>query len=145
MDLGLPASIPQDYVSDLPTRLDVYRRLGALASQDEIASMEDELEDRFGPLPFQVQNLLYVVRLKLVAKQAGIQSISRDGARIILRLHDEVGGAGPALQKQLGRSVTVGHTQVRLELERLTDGWEQPLSKAVEKLAQFRERLGVGV
>ena len=145
VDLGLPASIPQDYVSDLPTRLDVYRRLGALASQDEIASMEDELEDRFGPLPFQVQNLLYVVRLKLVAKQAGIQSISRDGARIILRLHDEVGGAGPALQKQLGRSVTVGHTQVRLELERLTDGWEQPLSKAVEKLAQFRERLGVGV
>ena len=96
-------------------------------------------------LPFQVQNLLYVVRLKLVAKQAGVQSISREGARIILRLHDEVGGAGPALQKQLGRSVTVGHTQVRLELEGLKDGWEQPLSDTVSKLAAFRERLKVGL
>ena len=145
IDLEIPSSIPGDYIEDLPTRLEIYRRLGAVSAVEDVEAMEHELLDRFGPLPWQVQNLLYVVRLKLTAGKAGVEAVVREDAHIVLRLHDEVGGARDALQRLLGRETMVGHMQIRLELESLSDGWEDTLMSTIEKLSDFRERLGVGV
>ena len=145
VELGIPASIPEQYIADLPMRLGIYRRIAGIQENRQIDSMAEELLDRFGPLPWQVQNLLYVVRLKLQARDAGVESITREDGYIVLRLHDDVGGAGPALQRLLGSRLRVGHTQIRLDLSTLSDGWEAPLMDATEKLAEFRERLGVGV
>ncbi len=145
VDLGIPSSIPEDYIPDLTLRLGIYQRLVGLAELAQVGEMEDELRDRFGPLPWQAKNLLYVVRLKLQAERAGIVSINREGQRIILRLKDEVGGARRALQRSLGHATEVGNNQIRLELVQLPDGWEQPLTESVEKLAEFRERMMAGV
>ena len=145
VDLGIPASIHQEYIPDLTTRLGVYQRLVKLDELDGVGEMEDELRDRFGPLPWQVQNLMYVVRLKLQAHRAGVESIIREDDRIVLRLHDEVGGASRALQKALGYGIEVGNTRIRLELDKLADGWEEPLVDMVQKLADFRERVGARV
>jgi transcription-repair coupling factor (superfamily II helicase) len=141
VDLGIPANIPEDYIADLTTRLGIYRRLGTIATSDDADSMENELLDRFGPPPWQVQNLLYVVRLKLLAGRAGVQSITREDGQLVLRLHDEVGGNRQALQRLLPRGFVVGHTQIRLDLAKTHDGWEAPLVAAVEKLGGFRQRL----
>ena len=145
VDLGIPASISEEYVVDLPTRLGIYQRLVKLLELGGVDEMEEELRDRFGPLPWQAQNLLYVVRLKLRAARAGIESITRGGDRIVLRLKDDVGGARRALQRTLGRGVEIGNTQIRLDLGRLDDGWEEPLAATVQKLAEFRERLSAEV
>ena len=149
VELGIPASIPGEYIADLPTRLEIYRRLGGVSSLEDVASMERELPDRFGPTPWQVQNLLYVVRLKLKAGEAGIGSVTMEDGYIVLRLRHEVGGARNALQRLLGREARVGHTQIRLDLGMLSDGWEAPLMSTVDKLADFRQRiaeqLGLGV
>ena len=141
IDLGVPANIPQEYVQDLPTRLSLYRRIGALESADEADELEEEMADRFGPLPAQVVNLMYVARLKVRARRAGVGSIARENGHIVFRLHDDVGGAAPALRKLLGREVRVGHTQLRLDLGKLRDGWEDPLMEMAERLAVFKERL----
>ena len=145
VELGVPASIPQDYIPDLPTRLGIYQRLVKLDELGGVDEMEGELRDRFGPLPWQVQNLLYVMRLRLRAQRAGIESVTREDERIVLRLKDEVGEARGALQRVLGPAVEVGNTQIRLALDRLSDGWEEPLVETVEKLADFRERMSSGV
>ena len=149
VELGIPANIPPDYVPDLPMRLGIYRRLVSIAALGDVDEIQDELVDRFGPLPWQVQNLLYTVKLRHLAGGAGVQSINREDREIVLRMHDEVGGARQALQRLLGRKVVVGHSQIRLPLSRLTDGWEGLLKTTVEKLVEFRERmaaeLGVGV
>ncbi len=141
IDLGVPANIPQQYVQDLPTRLGLYRRIGALESMDEADELEEEMADRFGPLPAQVDNLMYVARLKARARRAGVGSIDREDGYIVFRLRDDVGGAAPALRKLLGRAVRVGHTQLRLDLGKLRDGWEGPLMETAERLAVFKERL----
>ena len=141
VDLGIPASIPEEYISDLTIRLGIYQRLVQLTGLEGVEDMEDELKDRFGPLPWQVQNLLYVVRLRLKAQPLGVESVTRDDERIVIRFRDEIGGAKPALQRVLGRGVEVGHTQIRLKLDRLPDGWEKPLVETVEKLADFQERM----
>ena len=145
VDLGVPASIPQDYVTDLTTRLSVYQRLAKIDELGGVEEMEGELRDRFGPLPWQVQNLLYVVRLKLQARRAGIESVTREDKRIVLRLQDQVGGARQPLQRALGHRVEVGNAQILLEWGKLADGWEKPLVDTVQKLADFRERVGAGV
>jgi transcription-repair coupling factor (superfamily II helicase) len=73
--LGLPVLIPQAYVRDLPVRLGLYRRIGGLASDAEIEAMAAELVDRFGPLPGEVENLLAVVSLKRLCREAGVEKV----------------------------------------------------------------------
>ena len=141
VDLGIPSSLPAEYIEDLPSRLGLYQRLIRMSDQDAIGELEDELRDRFGPLPWQAQNLLYVMRLKLEAKRAGVISITRENGRIVLRLSDEIGGARRALQRRLDPAVELGNTQIRLELERLADGWQEPVMDTLQKFAEFREQM----
>ena len=75
ISLGLPVLIPEDYVRDLPVRLGLYRRIGALASDAETEAMAAELVDRFGPLPQEVENLLQVVALKRACRDAGVEKL----------------------------------------------------------------------
>ena len=141
IDIEIPASIPNDYIEDLPTRLEIYRKLGAAPTNDEVDSMEREILDRFGPLPWQVLNLLYVARLRLTAGKAGIEAIVREQSAIVLRFRHEVGGARDVLQRLLGPSASVGHMQIRLDTNMVHDGWEAPLMSTIENLAEFKERL----
>ena len=145
VNLNIPASVPEEYITDLPTRLGIYQRLVTLAKSSDVDEMEDELRDRFGPAPWQVQNLMYVVRLKIQAQRSGIESINREGNRIVMRLKDEVGGAKRPLERLLGRDVEIGNTQIRLALDNLADGWEEPLMDTVVKLAEFREKMMEGI
>ncbi|MDE2582785.1 MAG: transcription-repair coupling factor [Rhodospirillales bacterium] len=73
--LGLPVLIPEAYVKDLPVRLGLYRRIGALGSDAETEAMAAELVDRFGPLPGEVENLLAVVGLKRACREAGVEKV----------------------------------------------------------------------
>jgi transcription-repair coupling factor (superfamily II helicase) len=73
--LGLPVLIPESYVKDLPVRLGLYRRIGALGSDAETEAMAAELVDRFGPLPGEVENLLAVVGLKRACREAGVEKL----------------------------------------------------------------------
>jgi transcription-repair coupling factor (superfamily II helicase) len=73
--LGLPVLIPETYVRDLPVRLGLYRRIGALASDAETEAMAAELVDRFRQLPEEVENLLEVVALKRACREAGVEKL----------------------------------------------------------------------
>ena len=75
IQVGLPVLIPETYVRDLPVRLGLYRRVGALASDAETQAMAAELVDRFGPLPAEVDNLLQVVTLKRLCREAGVEKV----------------------------------------------------------------------
>jgi transcription-repair coupling factor (superfamily II helicase) len=75
ISLGLPVLIPEDYVRDLPVRLGLYRRIGALASDAETEAVAAELVDRFGALPPEVENLLQVVALKRACREAGVEKL----------------------------------------------------------------------
>ncbi|MSP01200.1 MAG: transcription-repair coupling factor [Acetobacteraceae bacterium] len=75
ISLGLPVLIPEDYVRDLPVRLGLYRRIGALASDAETEAMAAELVDRFGVMPKEVDNLLGVVALKRACREAGVEKL----------------------------------------------------------------------
>ncbi|HEX4261929.1 MAG TPA: transcription-repair coupling factor [Acetobacteraceae bacterium] len=84
ISLGLPVLIPEDYVRDLPVRLGLYRRIGSLASDAESDAMAAELVDRFGKLPEEVENLLQVVALKRLCREAGVERVEAGPKGMVL-------------------------------------------------------------
>ena len=84
ISLGLPVLIPESYVRDLPVRLGLYRRIGALASDAETEAMAAELVDRFGKLPEEVENLLGVVALKRACRDAGVEKLEAGPKGMVL-------------------------------------------------------------
>jgi transcription-repair coupling factor (superfamily II helicase) len=75
INLGLPVLIPETYVRDLPVRLGLYRRIGALESDAEGEAMAAELVDRFGSPPPEVENLLQTVSLKRACRAANVEKL----------------------------------------------------------------------
>ncbi|MDA1189394.1 MAG: transcription-repair coupling factor, partial [Chloroflexi bacterium] len=141
IDVGLPASLPADYVADLPTRLSLYQKLMKAQSHDEIKAMETELLDRFGPLPWPVRNLLYGVKLRVLAQAANVLRVTREDDRIVLRLLHEVGGARKVLERMFKNRVEVGNMQLRIPLNGDDEGWEKTLEGVLNDFADFQGKL----
>jgi transcription-repair coupling factor (superfamily II helicase) len=84
INLGLAVLIPETYVSELPVRLGLYRRIGAVATEAEVEAMAAELADRFGPIPPEVENLLQVVTIKRLCREAGVEKLDAGPKGIVL-------------------------------------------------------------
>ena len=85
--IGTPVLIPETYVADLPVRLGLYRRIAQLLDRREIDAFAAELVDRFGPLPAEVDNLLDIIAIKRLCRDAGIEKVDagEKGASITFR------------------------------------------------------------
>jgi transcription-repair coupling factor (superfamily II helicase) len=82
-----PATIPDTYVADDDTKLDLYRRLARAVGSGEIDELRQELRERFGPIPQGALNLLDLSHLRVLGAQLGIQHIlvRGDEARLTFR------------------------------------------------------------
>jgi transcription-repair coupling factor (superfamily II helicase) len=85
VELPLSVYIPSDYIGNNSLRLQLYRRVAEIEHEEDISSIIEEFNDRFGPPPEEVINLLYQIRVKLKAEKCGLYSISIEGNQIIFR------------------------------------------------------------
>ncbi|HXO85771.1 MAG TPA: transcription-repair coupling factor [Gemmatimonadales bacterium] len=85
--LDAPAHLPDAYVSDDDTKLDLYRRLARAEQPGEIHAVRDELRDRFGPLPPEAERLLLVAELRALGARVRLETIliKGDEARLTFR------------------------------------------------------------
>ena len=67
IDLNIDAFIPDSYISNEFQKLDIYKRISAIETEDEYMDMQDELLDRFGDIPKSVENLLVIARVRALA------------------------------------------------------------------------------
>jgi transcription-repair coupling factor (superfamily II helicase) len=79
VELPVDAHIPHDYVTGERLRLEAYTRIAAIDSGADIDAVREELSDRYGPVPPQVENLLAVARIRAVARAAGLTDIALQG------------------------------------------------------------------
>ena len=86
IDLNINAYISEQYIEDSQQKVEIYKKVAATGALEEVADLEEELVDRFGDPPESVRNLLAVARIKILARQAGVASISmqKDGVSIKL-------------------------------------------------------------
>jgi len=88
IDLPGDAWLPRDYITDLRTKIDVYRRISRAGTQPQVDQLATELADRFGPLPAAAARLLELTRLRIAAAELGIDSISKQPGLLVLGHHD---------------------------------------------------------
>jgi len=79
IELPVDAHIPHDYVTGERLRLEAYTRIAAIDSEADITAVREELADRFGTPPAQVESLLRVARLRSAARRAGLTDITAQG------------------------------------------------------------------
>ena len=85
---GVPIIIPEKYVADLGVRLGLYKRIGSLKTVEEINDMREELIDRFGPIPEEVENLLKTVEIKQICMLCGIERVEAGARGILIAFHN---------------------------------------------------------
>jgi transcription-repair coupling factor (superfamily II helicase) len=78
VEINVPftASLPSSYVADMKSRLVFYRKLSAITSEEETLSAESELKDRYGALPKEAEELLWVIRLKVLMRRMGLRTLT---------------------------------------------------------------------
>ena len=85
-DLTVTANINKDYVTSGEQRMDLYRRMAAIRTQEDADELLDEIVDRFGDPPKGVMNLIAIALLRARAAAAGITEITQKDGAILLSL-----------------------------------------------------------
>jgi len=85
VDFALQAFFPEDYVPGEPAKLELYRRISQTREADTIPELRDEIRDRFGPLPAQVEQLLDIQVLRVNCARHGVEYVGRDEQHLLLR------------------------------------------------------------
>ncbi len=88
INLGTSVLIPESYVADLSLRLGLYRRLSNLEDRAEIDAFAAELVDRFGPLPDEVDNLLEIMTIKRLCREAGVEKLDAGPKGAVVTFRD---------------------------------------------------------
>ena len=79
IDLNIDAYIPDTYISNEYQKLDIYKRIAAIESEEEMEDMVEELIDRFGDIPKKVEMLLTVAQLKALAHKVYVTAVEQKG------------------------------------------------------------------
>jgi transcription-repair coupling factor (superfamily II helicase) len=96
------AFLPFKYIGEPQQRIDIYRKLAQISDQTGLRELKQELRDRFGPLPDEVELLLKVSELKLLAMERDFSVIETQGDKLMLTRNNDyvmVGGKFPRLSK----------------------------------------------
>ncbi len=107
LDLPIDAKIPQPYIPEDGLRLQMYRRIAGVTHQEDIDEIRRELIDRFGAdeetggVPEEVENLLFQIRVKILALQAGVEKIGRELDQLVLHSEALENMNRPSLQHRI--------------------------------------------
>jgi len=133
--LPVTAYIPEEYVSAPSTRLTFYQRLATIKRDEEIKDIARELRDRFGAAPQPVKNLLYIVEIKQLAAEAEVESIFTEDKQIVLRFDSAKELGRLPLLEDYKDVVKIGTRQIKLDIKRLRNSWQEVLKKVLQRIA----------
>ncbi len=141
IDLPLTVGLPESYVGDSTLRVQLYRRIASLDTEEKVRQFEDELADRFGKLPQPALNLTYQARLKLHATALGAQSITTEGNRFVVRADAIEKLDRAAVERLLGEGCIVGRRQLSFARSGPAEIWKARLMDVMARLAELARPL----
>jgi transcription-repair coupling factor (superfamily II helicase) len=135
IDLPLESTIPEEYIPDRQLRLQLYRRMSQLRSEGEIQALANELKDRFGDFPIEVQNLLYQLQIRIKAAKSNLISISTENGQILLQIPED----WPRERlPELGRDVRLSKRGLWLSRVHKTD-WKDRLVEIMDAINRVHQ------
>ncbi len=140
INVGTSVLIPEAYVPDLTVRLGLYRRIAHLVDRQEIDAFASELIDRFGPLPEEVENLLQIVAIKQMCRDAQVEKVDAGPKGAVLQFHNDTFPNPAGLVRFIGQQA--GTVQLRPDDNKLIykRRWETPQQR-VQGIRNLLDRL----
>ncbi|MCL4509050.1 MAG: transcription-repair coupling factor [Chloroflexi bacterium] len=135
VELPVGARLPDDYIGDESAKVDLYRRLAALSTLEEVEHLRQELRDRFGPLPEPADNLITIVEVKARAAVLGIPLVTVKDGELTVKLPSEGILSRSAIYRTYGAAVKLTPSQLRLPLKVLGNDWIHEVPRLLDRLA----------
>jgi len=140
IDLPVSAYLPEDFAPDSQLRLRFYRRMARVESVDEVDELEREMADRFGDLAEPVKGLLYLLKVRALAAEAGVQGISSSDGEA--RGMGQIALALPLpLTVSAAEQIEAWSSRVRARGTRIwlaaDDGWQDKLLGLLRRLVEL--------
>lgn len=114
IELNVNAYISDKYIGDSSLKMEIYRQLAAVTTSDEMQQVEEELIDRFGDPTPEVENLISITRLKVLAAAHNVQSIKHLKGEVLIKFGSDTRIKGEtllALRKHYGRRLNFSASQ----------------------------------
>ena len=89
IDLGVEANLPAEYIPHEPTRLSFYKRLAQCERTDEVSALQDELDDRFGPLPEAAKRQVALAEVMAKMRQKDMRVLIMNDRKGAVRMTSE--------------------------------------------------------
>jgi transcription-repair coupling factor (superfamily II helicase) len=124
LDVNVDAYVPADYVPYEQAKIEVHRRVAAALEVADVERLREELEDRFGPVPEPLENLLALQRARIKFGEAGAQTVSFHGDRLAVVPIELDSRRAKRLRQELPEAIyEAGRSQVSMRVP--TDGAER--------------------
>ena len=136
INLGVDVAIPKEYIVEASQRLRTYKRISSADSEEELATIHQEIEDRYGRIPGPVENLFLFGRLRKLAERMGIVSIDRVGGGLAIKLGENAKVLPAKLMEIL--ETTEGANFSPAGILRISDVSENPLNVSIQILESIR-------
>jgi transcription-repair coupling factor (superfamily II helicase) len=134
IELALPAYIPQEYIGETRTRFNIYQRLALATSTDAVHDIGEEMIDRFGEQPEEVENLLYIAELKQAAMRAGVESVSMNEDIVTISFNDQAAADGRLSLVVRNRALKIGNRQIKLDTDIAGENWRTILKSLLDEI-----------
>jgi len=135
VSLPIAAYLPPSYVSDERLRLRCYQDLAACATEAELDARARGLVDRFGPMPPPAEELVYSLRIRLLAAACGALGVEQEHGAVIVRLPLGHGLDLAGTAAQFRQIVTASPTRLRLDARR--PEWQETLPRVLRELGRL--------
>ena len=83
IDINVSSYIPDEYIESSSIKISIYQDIALCKNEDEILDVTDEIIDRFGEMPKEVENLLEIARIKNMCKEKNIKKVVQKGNSVV--------------------------------------------------------------
>ena len=136
VELPISSFIPVSYVPEMGTRLTLYQRMANVSSEAEIDDIAQELKERFGEPPRPAKNLLFVLKMRELARDAGVSGVCQENGNIAVKFFDMTKWASKTLEGNYqGLKVTCDGLLIPRNSQ--PTAWQEPLEKLLRELASL--------
>ncbi len=117
LDVNVDAYVPADYIPYEQAKIDVHRRIAASRDVADLGVLREELEDRFGPVPDPLLNLISLQQARIKLGQAGARAVSFRGGRLAVTPIDLDAARAARLQEEIpGSTYEPGRAQLSVRV-----------------------------
>ena len=88
IDLNISSYIPDDFIKDSSQKIEIYQNIALCRTEEDIQNVIDEIIDRYGKMPDELENLIEIVRIKELARKSSITKIAQRMENIVFYFED---------------------------------------------------------